>query len=800
MIVPSFKYHRALIFILLAALMVSLYLLTYRAVIQTGDTLRAMDAVTSLSRHGDWLMDESNWFKTALKIRERSPLPLNEYDVEERLNILLALPLLRIAETLPSLGNIHTLWLFNIFVTALNVGLIYLLLRALNFGDDVAVIVSISAGLATNLWAYSQAFFREPLAAFFILLALLLLQIGVRKRPGWRLLSVMLATVALMLAAATKLSAALAIPAAVLFALPELGLSRKPLLRRLHGGLVLLPLLVLGFFMVVDPLPVAVVDFLAGFNISSEYIADALRTYMLSPGASIWGTSPLLLLAIGGCIMLWRLGERQLVMTICLLLVSYALGHAVGAGPHWFGGLSWPPRFLLPIVPVLMLATAPVAQALLRRRRKLFWLIWMIPLLYGIWIQFTSVSLSWTHYSDSLPIESGGLAEWEPSLTQPQYFRWVLLPGRWADLGLDFIWSRAQLPIWLISFALYAVLISALLLYVLRNSRRRWRYAVLPAGFFLLPLILLNLTAAYGRDTRTQSGQLALHEVLKVLEAEAQEDDVLLLPGDDYSAFILNHLDRAAPRPVILAQPLAQAASPKQPAQVVSRNPNDWFDLQSYRIVQHLAAGRDRLWLLADTSQFMSWSFRPLERYLALYYYPMREVQLVNSDDTVRLLEYSTRQPAPNPMLPYSGDISADLRFGEDIRLLGFSLPNGSSYRAGEAVEISLLWGTETPLDRDFTVASFIVDPDTGQPLVQGKDTGPQDGFAPTSSWQVGTPVWDNRAMRLPANAPAGDYHIWLLLYSYDDESGEIERLPVDGASTAEKGTVGVLPITLTIE
>ena len=145
--------------------------------------------------------------------------------------------------------------------------------------------------------------------------------------------------------------------------------------------------------------------------------------------------------------------------------------------------------------------------------------------------------------------------------------------------------------------------------------------------------------------------------------------------------------------------------------------------------------------MLADTSPFMTWSFRPLERYLAQHYYPLRTVDLVEADDRVRLLEYSTRSPAPNPLAGYSGDIATDLRYGDDIRLLSFVLPNGGRYGPGETIELSLLWQTGAQLEHDYTIGWFITGRGTNKPIAQGNDSGPQDGFAPTSTWQPQVPV-----------------------------------------------------------
>ena len=800
MTAASDRHHRLRLFSLLVALCLGVYLLSYRGLIQSGDTRRALDALTSVVRHGDWLMDETNLIKLPYRIREAETLPLGEYRVEERLNVLLASPLLRLAQAIPRLGNIHTVWLFNVILAALTAGLVYLLLRALSFSDVVAVAVAASLALSTNLWAYSQTFFREPLTAFFITFAFLALQTS-RGSSGFRALTGMAAAaVGLLLAYETKHSAVFALPALIAFALPEARLAGFRVWRPTIAALIALPLLCLCLFMLLDPLPSALRETLADVGFQADYAGEALRAYLLSPGASLWATSPLALLAIPGCVLLWRRGDARLAASIILLAAGYALGHALLTGPHWFGGLSFPPRFLLPALPVLMLATAPIAQAIWRARSRSLRLVWLALLAYGIWIQFVGVSLSLSRYGESLPPDSNGVAEWQPSLTQPRYFRWIVLPRRWPDLGFEFLWTRAKLPLWGLSFALFSALAAAALWRNLRHPGGHWRHLSPLLAIAIIPLVLLNLRSAYDRDPRTQSSQAALHEALDFLAENARADDVLLLPSPDYEDFILNHMDVAFPRPIILERPPAQAASDRQPARIVSENPNDWFDVQSFRVLRHVAGQLDRLWVLERASPFMPWSFRPLERYMARHYYPLREVALPAADASVRLLEYSTVSAAPNPLSQYAGEIATDLRYGEAIRLLSVTLPGGDAYAPGDAIEVSLLWQTDAPLEYDYSVAFFVADARTSAPIAQGSDSGPQAGFAPTSSWKPRTPVWDNRALRLPADAPPGPYQIWLLMYRYDSESGDIKRLPATGTSVTQEATVGLPPIALTIE
>lgn len=794
------KAYRVSIFLLLVSLMTCVYMLTYRAVIQSGDTLRALDAVTSLSRYGDWQMDESNWFKPSLRIRERNALPLSNYEVEERLNIRLALPLVKIAETLPRLGAIHTVWLFNVFVCALIVGLLYLLVVACDFSDAVAVLVAVSAGIGSNLWAYSQTFFREPLSAFFILLALLSIQLG-RNRPlARRLFGLLVAGASLYLAYLTKYSAALAIPAAMIFALPDLGAHRRSYGGRIALAILALLLALVATPMLIDPLPAALQDLLARFRLEDIHLGTALRSYILSPGASIWGTSPVVLFSLAGGVLLWRQGRYRLVMTIGLFSASYVLGHALTTGPHWFGGLSWPPRFLLPVIPVLILATAPVADRLLRSGSNRLRFIWTVLLLYGLWIQFNSVALSWEHFGETLPAESQGLSEWPPAMWQPAYFRWVALPQRWQDLGFDFLWTRANLPLWGLSFGLLLFVISATLLRVLYRRGSKLRFASLILAPLSLAFLYVNLRSAYFADPRSNSQQTALHEALAYLEESSAPGDVLLAPGNDYGDFILNHHVSATPRVIILPRPLAQAASDRQPAEVLSNNLNSWFDVHSVRAIQHVAGHHDRFWLLANTSPFMPWSFRPLERYLALHAYPLQEVSLSQPYDTVRLLEYSTKAPVVNPMSLYAGDLATDLRFGGDIELLSIVAPIDRPFQAGDAVEFSLRWQSSVRLDVSYTVATFIASVETGQPIAQGWDIAPQAGFKPTSAWSPNTPIWDNRAIRLPLDTPLGDYRIWVLLYYRDGDGSEIKRLPVSGADVAGDNDIGVLPFTFQVE
>jgi hypothetical protein len=176
---------------------------------------------------------------------------------------------------------------------------------------------------------------------------------------------------------------------------------------------------------------------------------------------------------------------------------------------------------------------------------------------------------------------------------------------------------------------------------------------------------------------------------------------------------------------------------------------------------------------------------------MTAHYYPIREFE---TGPDVRLIEYSTVS-APDPYIFKNPDYSTDLVYGESIHLAGYDLPSGTSYRPGDVLPISLYWQSESTLTQDFTVAWFLRDP-SGAPIVQGMDSKPGGGFLHPSAWQIGVPVWDNRALRLPDGTPPGDYRLWIVLYY--NEMGVIENLPVTGAEVVEDH-IGVLPTVIQV-
>ncbi len=137
-----------------------------------------------------------------------------------------------------------------------------------------------------------------------------------------------------------------------------------------------------------------------------------------------------------------------------------------------------------------------------------------------------------------------------------------------------------------------------------------------------------------------------------------------------------------------------------------------------------------------------------------------------------------------------------NLTFGDSVRLVGFDLPSGESYHAGEVLPISLYWATDVALDSNYTVGLYLRDA-LSAPVAQ-LDAQPGAGFFPTSGWQIGVPVWDNHAFVLPGDLPAGAYQLWIKLYDFAAD-GAVRDLPVTAGERVGP-TIGSLPVTILVQ
>jgi hypothetical protein len=785
-------------FLVIVALLAGLYLVTYSGRIEASDSLRLFDAASSLSRYGDTGHDEALWQhppQYALDIP--AAYPMTHYEASEPLSPVIASFFYAIAERVPGVGQVHAVWLMNVVVTALIGGVFYLLAVQMGYRPVVAVSGALLLGAGTLLWPYSKTLFREPLVALWLLLSAFCLMrwriAGYSRGIVWGLPALMLMGLAFL----TKNSAVMALPGLLILLMPLPDGTRFR--RRVLDGLLLVGVMLLIAITFNEAIFTVLADalspLLSRLRANTAYTRTALHTYLFSLGGSLWGTSPVLLLAVPG-MFLWRnQNRRRYLWAVVLLIAGYAGGHALLTGAYWFGGLSWSPRFLVPVIPFVMLAGLPVLEWLLEAGRAWGWrLAAGLLVLLSVIVQLIAAVSYLDVYVSLLPPESNALFEWLPGLNVLAYLRPVLLPQSWGSVGYDVAWLRTDNALLIAGFGLVLLWFGWLLLRLLKEQRVGWRW--LPGLLLLVVVMGAGLRWLHDNDRLYDGHREALFEVLSVLETDAENGQPLVLTGGadvTYDRFIMNYLRNDSVRPIVLPFPPGEAVSESEPPRVQSSYPAALLDLHAPRVLDFLVNRHDRLWFLAHNSLFYPWSVRPVERYLSAYYYPLREIRTDAPD--VRLWEYSTIE-APNPYLLSLPEQSTDLQFGDVIALQGVTLPEGTHYQPGDVLSVSFFWQALDDIPANYTVAWFVA-PDDAPPVASGMNSMPQVGFAPTVIWQPGQVIQDNRALVLPENLTPGVYQIQVVLY--ESSSGGDARLSLTAGESINE-TIGVIPFEITVD
>jgi len=113
----------------------------------------------------------------------------------------------------------------------------------------------------------------------------------------------------------------------------------------------------------------------------------------------------------------------------------------------------------------------------------------------------------------------------------------------------------------------------------------------------------------------------------------------------------------------------------------------------------------------------------------------------------------------PSPAQAVQADLAGN---GDQIRLLGYTLTETRAAPVG-ALGLTLYWQALAPVGTDYTVFVHLLD-EADQ--IRGQGDGPPAGaFYPTSFWDPGEIVVDERQVSVDADAPAGTYRLAAGLY-----------------------------------
>lgn len=133
----------------------------------------------------------------------------------------------------------------------------------------------------------------------------------------------------------------------------------------------------------------------------------------------------------------------------------------------------------------------------------------------------------------------------------------------------------------------------------------------------------------------------------------------------------------------------------------------------------------------------------------------------------IRLQGYIPLRVALEQMSP------VEAQLGSNVRLLGYRLEGEA--QPGNTLQLTLYWEALGQSALDYTVFTHLVGP--GAAMLGQMDHPPQNGAAPTSTWQPGQQLADRYEITVREDAPAGPARLLIGMYDPATE----DRLPATG-------------------
>ncbi len=570
--------------------LLSAYLLTYSGSFHSSDGQAMFSVTESLVRRGEYDINQIRW----MGLQQGTFGPDGELYCRKGLaTSLLTIPLAWLGVVVPFWGVVQSGMLFNVIVTALTGLLVFLYVRRLGHSPSTGLTSGLVFGLGTMAWPYAKYLFSDPLSGLSLLASAHFLLHLASPRAAAGLKPALLSGVCLGLAIATRFANAVLIPfflaVLVAYLLRRDGMAGWATVGSRLSGLLstawreicafLLPLLLWGIVMAAynylrfgNPLTTG---YLPEESFSAPWARGTLGL-LISPGRGLFLYCPILLALIPAWPSFFR---RHRLEAIFLALISLSYLLLYGKWFMWHGGFAWGPRFLVPIIPLLIIMLSPLVERLRGRWLGLFWALFAVSLA----VQVLGLSIDFIHHQEAL-LETG-LPLFDPiTFFNPRYAQ---LWGNLAFLrpeNLDFAWVRTSPSVevdWLALSSNVALLILCAWGFVLGARRTRTSQAHKIYLFFLLPLALI-VSTTFSLARYKNDGHADYVRMLQFLEANSQPGDVILQNSPPETAILQNHYKGRLPSYGLFEgeQPLSQ---------------------DTLALLERLAGAHSRFWLIPDS-------------------------------------------------------------------------------------------------------------------------------------------------------------------------------------------------------
>jgi hypothetical protein len=267
---------------------------------------------------------------------------------------LALLPLVALSESVPGIGAQAAAMLLNPIVTTATALVVYGLILRLGFSLRTAFAVALIFALATPAMPYASTAFGEPLAGLLLVLAVT----GLMMRSSARGLALAGLCGGLLVGVNTAYAMTFLVLSVwvLVAAWPRRDWrSMTAFLGAAAGPLLLIAMYNTARF--AGPLETGYhFETGEGFTVNPLFGAYGM---LVSPYRGLLWYSPTVLLSLAGWPALRRRASGLAWGTAALCILQVAL---FAAWWSWHGGVSWGPRFLIPVVPVLAVWLAPVIE------------------------------------------------------------------------------------------------------------------------------------------------------------------------------------------------------------------------------------------------------------------------------------------------------------------------------------------------------------------------------------------------------------------------------------------------------
>jgi 4-amino-4-deoxy-L-arabinose transferase-like glycosyltransferase len=696
---------RALAGLIWAALFL-IYLLTFSGVFRTIDELALYAMTESLAQRGD--------FSTSQIMFETYHNPVGDLEPGQA---VVAAPLYAAVQRATTINNLQAVMLLNPIATALTAALLFLIGRRLSYSPQRSAALALVFGLATLAWPYARTFLREPLTGLLLTFALLVYLMWQHTDQARWLALMIVALLAMIL---VKFASAVVAP---FFLLPA-GLDwtrRHPRHKRWFIVALILgaaAVILTGTLVAQERYGAQFSPFAYLSGLKLDGVLTVVYGMLLSPGKGVIFYMPVILAAWYA---LSRAQQHRRLFIWISVFAPLAIIVAYANNPIWYGGQIWGPRFLVPVIPLMIF---PLIDRLDRR-----WVWGLIALSFIL--QIGPVTADWALGHRPL---NRIQRPWETTIgLDPGY--WYLSPPFnqlrfWTIDRADLLWAHARAespfvfdPVLLAGLASATIVAAKLLRRALRHQARRGEISLaIGLAIASVPLLLLR-----GWTDASDATGLSIDEarmIAQPLSPEANSPHTFVSVSNAFQNYVvlgfmkgnfqhlwyspLEHTDFSA---------LDHA---------VDRSWNLTLTIDRVHLPPDQSGNELRDWLNQRAYQYNGSYVGGYERFAYVW------------------------GPSPTQRQPIG------IALGDRVELMSAGL-GGDRFAANGIIPLQLELRKIGTLSDVVVVKTQLAGAGT---IIGGHDSGIESGTIDPAAWPMGATVIDRRAFPIPADLAAGVYRL----------------------------------------